>query len=128
MKLKLIDIESCLNILNPILQNKCRGIFAWELMNLINELEPELEKIAKVKQKLIEEYGIKDEDGNYKVNKVNDVELVDFGENSQIVEEEMKELLETEFEIKNKLSKDLLNHIEIEPIALKFLYDRSLIV
>lgn len=127
--LKLIELETALNILNPILIGKCKPIFALEIINLIDELEPELEKVNTIKKKMIEQYAIKKEDqSGYETNFNNGQEVFNFGENTQKVEEEMKEVMELEIDIKNSLDlSKWSNDIEIEPLNLKFLLDRGLV-
>lgn len=125
--LKLMEIEGLLNILDPIFGEKISGNLAWELIELINELQPYKEKIDKLRKKLVEDYAIKKEDGTYETNIVNDQELFNFGENSGKVEEELKSVLEVDIETENKISVELIKEIEIEPIKLKILYDKNLI-
>lgn len=127
-KLKLMEIEPVIGILNPILVSKCKGSLAWELINLIDELEPENERISKLKKKLLDENKILDEDGKPRTKMVDGNEIFDFGENSEKVEEELKEVLESEIEVKNQLSMaNIDNSVEIEPINLKFLLSKEII-
>ena len=130
--LKLIEIEPILEILNPILNSKCKGLFAYELIKLIDELEKQLEKVNKVRQKMVEDYGIKDQVGKLKVTKIpvegaEDREIYDFGENAEKVEEELQAVFNTDYEIDNPVDFKHFTDIEIEPIKLKVLLERNII-
>jgi hypothetical protein len=97
------------------------------LIELINELEPYKEKIEKLKIKLIEDYAEKDQDGNYKTKSFNNNQIYEFGENEEKVNEELQNVMNTDVEIKNKINKELIKDIEIEPFKLKILFDKNLI-
>lgn len=126
--IKLMEIEPILEILNPILAGKCKGLFAYELVQLVEELETQLEKVNKVKEKMINDYAIKEQDGKYKVIKVDDDrEIYDFAENAEKVEEELQAVMNEDYEIDNMLSFDYFKEIDIEPIKLKILMDRKII-
>lgn len=125
--IKLVEIEWILEILNPILNGKCKGLFAYELIELVGELEIQLEKVTKVRQKMIDDYAIKEEDGNYKVIKVEDKEIYDFGENAEKVEEELQAVMNENYEVENSLSFKYFEDTDIEPLKLKILMDRNII-
>lgn len=129
MKLKLMEIEAINAILEPILVCKCRGKLAWELIDLMDDLSPEIMKIKKLKEKIVDNYAIKNEDGTYlvKINEFNQ-EVYDFGENAEKVDEELKEVLESEIEIDKCISmSNIDDNIEIEPINLKYLISKQII-
>jgi predicted RNase H-like HicB family nuclease len=86
-------------------------------------------KIKKLKEKIVDNYAIKNEDGTYlvKINEFNQ-EVYDFGENAEKVDEELKEVLESEIEIDKCISmSNIDDNIEIEPINLKYLISKQII-
>lgn len=129
MKLNLMEIEAINAILEPVLVCKCRGKLAWELIDLMDALSPEIDKIRKLKEKIVDNYAIKNEDGSYAVKRDEfDQEIYDFGENAEKVDEELKEVLESEIEIDKSISmSNIDDNIEIEPINLKYLVSKQII-
>ena len=87
-KIKLMEVEPILEILNPILTQKCGGLLSLDLLDVINELKPHLENIQQVREKIIKDYAEKDENGEYKVVKNEQgLDVHTFGENKEKVED-----------------------------------------
>lgn len=128
--IKLGNLQTVMNILNPLFEEKCPVKLSLDILNVTNAIQPELDKIEKVKERIIDQYAIIDENGNKKTKLLdNGNEIYEFGENAEKVNEEMFILMETEVEIDKKI--DVNNFSEdsrIEPIKLKILHDLGLIV
>lgn len=127
--MKLGNLQAITEILNPLLEEKCPVKLSLNIMDVINEIQPELEKVNKVKQNLIDQYSIKDEEGKVKTRvDENGSELYDFGENETKVNEEMLVLMNTDVEIDSKIEIDNFSEdLKIEPVKLKILYDLGLL-
>jgi hypothetical protein len=123
-------VQQITEILNPILDGKCGALLALDILNVINELQPEVDNVNKVKERLIKEYAIMNEDGTMLIKKLDTgEEIYDFQDNEEKINMEMAELMESEFEIKSQINmKNFDNDVKIEPIKLKLLYDFNLLV
>ena len=129
-KIKLLNVEPLINLLDPLLMEKCGGLLSWEIIDLLNDLKPHLEKINQVREKIKEDYGQKDDNGQF-LTKKNDqgLELIVFGDNLETVEKELQELMDQEIEISKSIQlKNFGNEVKIEPIKIKVLDDLGLLV
>jgi hypothetical protein len=129
-KIKLMEIEPLLNILNPIFEGKCGGLLSLEVTDLISVLEEELDKLVKVRTKLIETYAEKDENGEYKtIKNEQGLDIHTFGEDTEKVNKELTEVMEQEIEINKVISgKNFDNDVRIRPLELKFLKDKGILI
>jgi hypothetical protein len=127
--MKLGNIQQAMEILNPLLEEKCPVQLSLDILNIINELQPESEKLNTIKQNLIKQYSILDEEGRPKTKMNPDnMEIYDFGDDEEKVNEEVIKLMETEIEINSKIDTcNFDSDIKIEPIKLKILYDFGLL-
>jgi hypothetical protein len=123
--MKLGQIQYIADTLNPILEGKCGALLALDILGVINEIQPELEKINTVKQKMVEDYALKDEEGNYiNIKLENGQEGYEFGDNSEKVNDEMFKLMNSEVDISSKIDiSNFDNDVKIEPLRLKYLHD-----
>lgn len=94
--MKLIDVFDILNIRNKLVDKKLPIKTSYKLNRLFNELEAESKFFNETLEKIIDEYGQKDEAGNFI--------LTDNGQGVKIKEEKFSEC-------KNKI--DELNNVEI---------------
>lgn len=122
-------VQTIKDILDSVLDGKCGALLALDILEVINELQPELDNINKVKEKLIKEYAIMNDNGNMLTKKLDDGnEVYDFGENEEKINIEMLNLMESDIEIKSQInSKNFDNDVKIEPIKLKILYDLKIL-
>lgn len=128
-KLKMIHLDTLTEILNPLFADKCDSDLAWELIELLDEIEPQITKLNKLREKVIKTYAKKDEAGNIIQKNVGENKVqYEFGENLEKVAEELNPILNMEIDIRNKLSiKHFKTNIKIKPIDLKFLKDLDLL-
>lgn len=127
--MKLGHIQQAMDILNPLLEVQCPVKLSLDILNILNELQPEQEKINKIKQNLITQYSILDDEGKAKT-KTDPYgnEIYDFAENEEKISQEIITLMDTEVEIESKIDADNFDkETKIEPIKLKILYDLGLL-
>lgn len=114
IKVNLNDILNASDTFNAIMQQSFKGSLAFKIARLARELSKEMETFNAERQKLLQKYCIKDENGELKTNDNGTVQV----EPDKINEfnEEFSSLLETEVEINaEKLSMDSLDSFDITP-------------
>lgn len=114
IKVNLNDILNASDTFNAIMQQSFKGSLAFKIARLARELSKEMETFNAERQKLLQKYCIKDENGELKTNDNGTVQV----EPNKINEfnEEFSSLLETEVEINaEKLSTDSLDSFDITP-------------
>jgi hypothetical protein len=114
IKVNLNDILNASGTFNAIMQQSFKGSLAFKIARLARELSKEMETFNAERQKLLQKYCMKDENGELKTNDNGTVQV----EPDKINEfnEEFSSLLETEVEINaEKLSMDSLDSFDITP-------------
>lgn len=114
IKVSLNDILNASETFNAIMQQSFKGSLAFKIARLARELSKEMETFNTERQKLLQKYCVKDENGELKANDNGTVQV----EPDKINEfnEEFSSLLETEVEINaEKLSMDSLDSFDITP-------------
>ena len=114
IKVNLNDILNASETFNVIMQQSFKGSLAFKIARLARELSKEMETFNAERQKLLQKYCVKDENGELKTNDNGTVQV----EPDKINEfnEEFSSLLETEVEINaEKLSMDSLDSFDITP-------------
>ena len=114
IKVNLNDILNASETFNAIMQQSFKGSLAFKIARLARELSKEMETFNTERQKLLQKYCVKDENGELKTNDNGTVQV----EPDKINEfnEEFSSLLETEVEINaEKLSMDSLDSFDITP-------------
>ena len=114
IKVNLNDILNASDTFNAIMQQSFKGSLAFKIARLAHELSKEMETFNAERQKLLQKYCVKDENGELKTNDNGTVQV----EPDKINEfnEEFSSLLETEVEINaEKLSMDSLDSFDITP-------------
>lgn len=114
IKVSLNDILNASETFNTIMQQSFKGSLAFKIARLARELSKEMETFNTERQKLLQKYCVKDENGELKTNDNGTVQV----EPDKINEfnEEFSSLLETEVEINaEKLSMDSLDSFDITP-------------
>lgn len=114
IKVNLNDILNASDTFNAIMQQSFKGSLAFKIARLARELSKEMETFNAERQKLLQKYCVKDENGELKTNDNGTVQV----EPDKINEfnEEFSSLLETEVEINaEKLSMDSLDSFDITP-------------
>lgn len=114
IKIKLNDVVNSTDTFTKIMQQSFKGSLAFKIARLARELDKEMQTFNSERQKIIEKYGEKDNDGKVITD---DKGIVRF-DNSKIQElnEEFNTLLDTEIEINaDKLPMDNIDDFEITP-------------
>ena len=127
--MKLGNVQQALDILNPLLQEKCPVKLSLDILDVLNAIQPEMEKINKVKENLVNQYALVDEEGNKRTKLAMDgQEVYDFGENEEKINDEMMVLMNTDCDISAQINVDNFeDNAKIEPLKLKMLYDLGLL-
>ena len=114
IKIKLNDIVNATETLNKIMQQSFKGSLAFKIARLARELDKEMQTFNAEKQKIIQKYGEKDENGELKIDEKG---LVKFNKaNLKEINEEFNSLLDTDLEINvDKLPMDSIDNFEITP-------------
>ena len=114
IKVNLNDILDASETFNTIMQQSFKGSLAFKIARLARELDKEMKTFNEERQKLLQRYCVKDENGELKTDdngmvRVESDKINDFNE-------EFSSLLETEVEINaEKLSMDSLDSFDITP-------------
>lgn len=112
-----VDLKTILNAsetFNKIMQQSFNGSLAFKIARLARELNKEMETFNTERQKLLNKYCAKDENGELKVNEQGNVTILP--EYINVFNEEFTTLLETEVEINaDKLPMDRIDDFEITP-------------
>jgi hypothetical protein len=114
IKIKLSDVVNATETFNKIMQQSFKGSLAFKIARLARELDKEMQTFNSERQKIIQKYGEKDENGELKIDENGNVKF----ENSKIQEinDEFNSLLNTELEINaDKLPMDSIDAFEITP-------------
>lgn len=114
IKIKLNDVVNSTDTFTKIMQQSFKGSLAFKIARLARELDKEMQTFNSERQKIIEKYGEKDNDGKVITD---DKGIVKF-DNSKIQElnDEFNTLLDTEIEINaDKLPMDNIDDFEITP-------------
>ena len=114
IKIKLNDVVNAIETFNKIMQQSFKGSLAFKIARLARELDTEMKTFNEERQKIIQKYVKKDENGELIVD---DNGNVNFDKNSLIeINQEFNSLLETELEINaDKLPMDSIDEFEITP-------------
>ena len=114
IKVSLNDILNASETFNAIMQQSFKGSLAFKIARLARELNKEMETFNAERQKLLQKYCVKDENGELKINDNGTVQV----EPDKINEfnEEFTSLLETEVEINaEKLPINSIDNFNITP-------------
>ena len=114
IKIKLNDVVNSTDTFTKIMQQSFKGSLAFKIARLARERDKEMQTFNSERQKIIEKYGEKDNDGKVITD---DKGIVKF-DNSKIQElnDEFNTLLDTEIEINaDKLPMDNIDDFEITP-------------
>jgi len=114
IKIKLSDVVNATETFNKIMQQSFKGSLAFKIARLARELDKEMQTFNEERQKIIQKYGNKDENGELIIDKNGNVKF----DNTKLEEinQEFNSLLETELEINaDKLPMDSIDNFEITP-------------
>lgn len=114
IKIILNDVVNATGTFNKIMQQSFKGSLAFKIARLARELDKEMQTFNTERQKIIQQYGEKDENGELKVDENGNVKF----DNNKIneINEDFNSLLNTELEINaDKLPIDSMDAFEITP-------------
>lgn len=97
IKVLLSDIVNATETFNKIMQQSFKGSLAFKIARLARELEKEMKTFNDERQKIIQKYGEKDDNGELKINDDGNVKF-EAGKLNEI-NEEFNALLNNELEI-----------------------------
>lgn len=114
IKVKLNDIVNATETFNKIMRQSFKGSLAFKIARLARELDKEMQTFNAERQKIIQKYGEKDENGELIIDEKG---LINFDKtNLKEINEEFNSLLNTELEINaDKLPMDSIDSFEITP-------------
>ena len=114
IKIKLSDVVNATETFNKIMQQSFKGSLAFKIARLARELDKEMTTFNAERQKILEKYCVKDENGQLKTNENGTVQVKPDKINE--FNEEFASLLETEVEINaEKLPMDSIDSFDITP-------------
>ena len=114
IKIKLNDVVNATDAFNNIMQQSIKGSSAFKVARLARELDKEMETFNSERQKIIQKYGKKDENGQLILNDNNQVSFDP--EDIDTINNELNSLLETELEINaDKIPATALEEFKITP-------------
>ena len=114
MVLTLNDILNISPILHKLSQQTFTGKMVFQIARLIKMVDDELNTLESARQKIVEKYGVRDENGNLKVNESGQVHISP--ENYDACNQEFYDLLSTEVNIDaSPISLSCFDNIELTP-------------
>ena len=114
IKIKLNDVVKSTETFNKIMQQSFKGSLAFKIARLARELDTEMKTFNEERQKIIQKYGNKDENGELIIDENGNVKFDNA--NIEEINQDFSSLLETELEINaDKLPMDSIDNFEITP-------------
>lgn len=114
MVLTLNDILNISPILHKLSQQTFTGKMVFQIARLIKMVDEELNTLESARQKIVEKYGVRDENGNLNVNENGQVHISP--ENYDSCNQEFYDLLSTEVNIDaSPISLSCFDNIELTP-------------
>ena len=114
IKIKLNDVVNATETFTKIMQQSFKGSLAFKIARLARELDTEMKTFNEERQKIIQKYGNKDENGELIVDENGNVKFDNA--NIEEINQDFSSLLETELEINaDKLPMDSIDEFEITP-------------
>ena len=114
IKVKLGDIVNSVDTFQAIMQQSFKGSLAFKIARLARELNKEMETFNEQRRKIIDEYSLKNENGEVKPDENGNIQIMP--DRIQEFNIEFSNLLGTEVEINaDKLPMDKIDDFEISP-------------
>ena len=114
IKIKLRDIVDSVDTFQVIMQQSFKGSLAFKIARLVRELNKEMETFNEQRKRIINDYCVKDENGEIKTLENGNVQI-----NPEKIQEfntEITNILNTEVEINaDKLPMDKIDEFEVSP-------------
>lgn len=114
IKIKLNDVVNATETFNKIMQQSFKGSLAFKIARLARELDKEMRTFNEERQKIIQKYGSKDENGELIIDENGNIKFETA--NLEEINQEFSSLMDTELEINaDKLPMDSIDEFEITP-------------
>jgi hypothetical protein len=114
IKIILNDVVNATGTFNKIMQQSFKGSLAFKIARLARELDKEMQTFNEERQKIIQKYAKKDENGELITDENGNVTFDT--DKVQEVNEEFNSLLSTELEVNaDKLPMDCMDSFELTP-------------
>ena len=114
IKIILNDVVNATGTFNKIMQQSFKGSLAFKIARLARELDKEMQTFNEERQKIIQKYAKKDENGELITDENGNVTFDT--DKVQEVNEEFNSLLSTELEVNaDKLPMDYMDSFELTP-------------
>lgn len=114
IKVKLGDIVNSVDTFQAIMQQSFKGSLAFKIARLARELNKEMETFNEQRRKIIDNYCVKDENGEIKTLENGNIQIAP--DRIQDFNTEITNVLETEVEINaDKLPMDKIDDFKISP-------------
>lgn len=114
IKVTIGNIVNSVEVLQKLGKKDFKAKLAWSIARLLKEAEKEVQGFNEARLKLINKYGIKDENGQLITDDNGNCKIIQ--ENIPDFNKELNDLVDTEVEINaNKISMNLLEDIDFTP-------------
>ena len=114
IRVSLNDILNASDTFSKIMEQSFKGSLAFKIARLARELNKEVETFNTERQKLLDKYCVKTDDGNFDMDENGNIKLKP--ESIQEFNEEFSALLETEVEVNaDKLPMDKIDDFDLTP-------------
>lgn len=123
IEIKLRDVLDSTNVLRELGQKPLKGRVAYNIAKILRQVENEFTLFNEARQKVIEKYGTKDENGKLKIDE-NTNEFVFEGENLKLVTDEINTLLDSSVSLNaNRIQLSDIEELDFAPADLALLQD-----
>ena len=114
IKVSLNNIVNSIDTFQIIMQQSFKGSLAFKIARLARELNKEMETFSEQRRKIVNEYSLKDENGEIKADENGNIQITP--DRIQEFNTEFTNLLNTEVEINaDKLPMDSIDDFEVSP-------------
>ena len=114
IKVSLNNIVNSIDTFQAIMQQSFKGSLAFKIARLARELNKEMETFSEQRRKIVNEYSLKDENGEIKADENGNIQITP--DRIQEFNTEFTNLLNTEVEINaDKLPMDNIDDFEVSP-------------
>lgn len=123
IEIKLRDVLDSTNVLRELGQKPLKGRVSYNIAKILRQVENEFTLFNDARQKVIEKYGAKDENGKLKIDEKTN-EFVFEEENLKLVTDEINTLLDSSVSLNaNKIQLSDIEELDFAPADLALLQD-----
>ena len=118
IELKLRDLLDSMNVLRELGQKQLKGRTAYTVAKILRQVENEFSLFNETRQKLVNQYGAKDENGNLKINPETN-EYIFENENVETVMNEINTMLDSNVSLNaNKIKLSDIEDLDFTPAEM----------